>query len=185
MKCQELPLLGAWSIELQKYGDERGFFARAFCAREFAQLGLEHEFVQVNHSYSRRSGTLRGLHYQGPPHSEVKLVRCVRGRLYDVIVDLRPDSATFGRWHGLELSSENGVSLYVPKAFAHGFITLEADTEVLYQVSEAYSPDHEHGLRWDDPFLAIDWPMEPLSMSEKDKMYCDFDSVRQRTLFQC
>lgn len=178
MKFHELPLSGAWLIELDKRGDDRGFFARAFCADEFAQRGLEHDFVQANDSFSATEGTLRGLHYQRHPSAEAKLVRCIRGHLYDVVLDLRPESAMFGRWHGVELSADNRLRLYVPPNCAHGFITLEADTEALYLVSARYAPEHERGVRWDDPYFNIEWPIAPVVVSEKDQSHPDFDRDR-------
>jgi len=175
MKFRELPLQGACVIELEKRGDERGFFARVFCEREFAAEGLVTRFVQINNSLSADVGTLRGMHYQLPPASETKLVRCVRGSLWDCIVDLRPDSPTFKRWFGAELSAENRRMMYVPKGFAHGFITLEPDTEAFYLVDEFYAPELERGLRWNDPAIGIEWPAEPRVMSEKDRNHPGFD----------
>ena len=175
MRFRELPLSGAWVIELEKRGDHRGFFARTFCADEFAARRLEHQFVQANDSVSATVGSLRGMHYQLHPHSEAKLVRCIRGRLYDVIIDLSPESPTFGRWHGVELSSDNRLSLYVPPGFAHGFITLEAVTEVFYMVSASYAPQYERGVRWNDPYFDIKWPIAPMVISEKDRSHPDFD----------
>jgi len=176
MMFRELPLSGAWVVELEKQGDGRGFFARAFCADEFARRGLEDHFVQANDSLSSDVGTLRGLHYQLHPHREAKLVRCISGRLYDVIIDLNPESPTFRRWHGIELDSENRLGLYVPPGFAHGFITLEPGTEALYLVTARYAPEHERGVRWNDPYFGITWPVTPTVMSEKDRSHPDFDS---------
>ncbi len=175
MKFHELPVQGAFLIELEKFGDSRGFFGRAFCRNEFADHGLATEFVQVNNSLSADKGTLRGMHYQLAPHAETKVVRCIRGALYDVIVDIRPDSPTFGKWHGEELSAENRNMLYVPRGFAHGFITLEDDTEAFYFVDNFYAPDHERGVRWNDPKFGIDWPIEPAVLSDKDQAHPDFD----------
>lgn len=175
MKFRELPLQGAYIVELQPRGDERGFFARLFCEREFAERGLSHSFVQVNDSYSRQAGTLRGMHYQLAPKQETKLVRCIAGRVWDVIVDLRSGSATYGRWHGEELSAENRAMMYVPKGFAHGFISLEEETELVYFVDEFYSPELERGLRWNDPAFAIEWPMRPSVISERDQAHPDFE----------
>ncbi len=182
MKFHELAHSGAWLVELEKRGDDRGFFARAFCADEFKRYGLEHDFVQANDSFSATAGTLRGLHYQHHPYAEAKLVRCIRGRLYDVVVDLRPRSAMFGRWCGVELSAENRLSLYVPPRFAHGFITLEADTEALYLVSAKYAPEHEGGVRWNDPYFAIEWPTAPAVISERDRSHADFNRDRYLAL---
>lgn len=168
-------LAGVYTIDLEKRGDERGFFARVFCEREFAEHGLVTHFVQVNNSLSAEKGTLRGMHYQLAPHAEAKLVRCIRGSLYDVALDLRPESPTFGRSFGAELSAENRRMMYVPKGFAHGFITLEDDTEAFYFVDAFYAPQHERGVRYDDPKFDIRWPMKPTVVSEKDRGHRDFD----------
>lgn len=165
---------GAWLIEPEKRGDERGFFARVFCAREFAERGLVTQFVQVNNSLSAERGTLRGLHYQLPPAAETKLVRCVRGALYDVVLDLRQESPTFTRWYGAELSAANRRMMYVPKGCAHAFLTLVDDAEVLYFVDAFYAPKLERGVRWDDPRFKIEWPIAPVVMSEKDRGYEDY-----------
>lgn len=171
----ETPLAGAFLIDLQKLGDERGFFARAFCEREFAEHGLATRFVQVNNSLAQRKATLRGLHYQLAPKAEVKIVRCIRGSLWDVILDIRQDSPTFGQHFAAELTAENRRMVYVPKGFAHAFITLEDDTEAFYFVDEFYAPDRERGIRWDDPRFGIEWPLEPAVLSDKDKKHPDFD----------
>ena len=175
MILHETGLHGAWLIDLHKRGDERGFFARAFCKDEFGSHGLESEFSQVNTSLSSNAGTLRGMHFQLPPAAEVKLVKCIRGELWDCIVDLRPRSPTFMRWFGANLSAENRTMMYVPRGFAHGFITLADDTEVLYFVSASYAPDRERGLRWNDPALGIQWPREPSTISVKDESWHSFD----------
>ncbi len=175
MKFTETPLPGAWLIDLEKRGDDRGFFARAFCEREFADHGLVDRFVQVNNSLSAQRGTLRGMHYQLQPRSETKLVRCIRGALWDAILDLRPGSPTFGKSFGAELTAENRRMLYVPKGFAHGFITLADDTEAFYFVDEFYAPEQERGVRWDDPRFAIPWPERPVVISDKDRGHRDFD----------
>jgi dTDP-4-dehydrorhamnose 3,5-epimerase len=177
MIFQETPLAGSYVIDLEKKGDDRGFFARAFCEREFEAKGLSTRFVQVNNSLSAQKGTLRGMHYQLAPRAETKLVRCIRGSLHDVILDLRPGSATFGRSFGAELSAENRRMMYVPRGFAHGFVTLSDATEAFYFVDEFYAPDQERGLRWNDPRFAIEWPVEPTVLSEKDRMHRDFDSA--------
>lgn len=166
-------LSGAYTIELDKHGDDRGFFARMFCENEFGQAGLETRFVQINNSLSARRGTLRGLHYQLPPSAEVKVVRCVRGALWDVILDLRSGSPSFGRWFAAELSAENRRMMYVPRGFAHGFITLTDDVEAVYLVSAVYSPDNERGVRFDDPAHGIVWPVEPVEISPKDRNWPD------------
>jgi dTDP-4-dehydrorhamnose 3,5-epimerase len=167
-------LKGAYTIELEKRSDERGFFARVFCEREFAEAGLEHRFVQVNDSYNSRKGTLRGMHYQLRPSSEVKVIRCIRGALFDVIVDLRPDSPTFGKWFGAELSAENGLMMYAPRGCAHGMITLQDNSEALYLSSTPYAANRERGLRWNDPYIGIRWPLEPTEISAKDAAWPDF-----------
>ncbi|MEE4185298.1 MAG: dTDP-4-dehydrorhamnose 3,5-epimerase [Gammaproteobacteria bacterium] len=169
------PLGGAKLIDLNRIGDDRGFFARVFCEREFAADGLVSQFVQVNNSLSADKGTLRGMHYQLAPHAETKLVRCIRGALWDVIIDLRPDSPTFGQHFGAELSAENRRMMYVPKGFAHGFLTLEDHTEAFYFVDEFYAPDLERGIRWNDPEFGIDWPIEPVIVSDKDRGHRDFE----------
>ena len=166
---------GAVLVEGVRRGDDRDFFARLFCAEDFAAAGLEGRFAQVNASLSTRRHTLRGLHYQLPPAAEAKLVRCIRGSLFDVVADLRPDSPTYGRWFGAELSAENRRMLYVPRGCAHGFLTLEDETEALYLVSDAYAPQQERGLRFDDPFLAIAWPAPPAELSAKDAGWPAFD----------
>ena len=172
----ELP--GAYVIDLERREDERGFFARAWSEDEFAERGLSTRVVQCNLSWNERRGTLRGLHFQRPPHAEVKLVRCTRGAIYDVIVDLRPGSPAYGRWLGVELTAENRRMLYVPEGFAHGYQTLVDGTETYYQVSEFYAPGAEGGLRWDDPALAIEWPeADERIMSAKDESWPDFVPV--------
>lgn len=175
MHFVKTPLEGAYVIDLDKKGDDRGFFARFFCTKEFGQMGLETTFVQVNNSFSGAKGTLRGMHYQLAPKGETKLVRCVKGSLYDIILDLREGSPTFGQSYGCELTADNRRMMYVPKGFAHGFITLENDTEALYLVSEFYAPDLERGLRWDDPHFKIHWPIAPQIISDKDKSHRAYD----------
>lgn len=175
MKFNKTKLDGSFVIDLDKREDERGFFARLFCINEFDQNQADRNIVQVNNSLSRDKGTLRGIHYQLSPKSETKIVRCIKGSLWDVIVDLRPDSPTFLQWFGETLSAENRRMMFVPKGFGHGFITLEPDTEAIYFVTEFYSPEHERGLRWDDPKIGIEWPFEPVIISEKDRQHKDFD----------
>jgi len=170
----ETELRGAFIIELEPIEDERGFFARSFCQREFAEHRINPAIVQCNISFNRRRGTLRGMHYQSAPHEETKVVRCTRGAVYDVIVDLRRGSPTFKRWIGVELSADNRAALYVPGGFAHGFQTLEDETEIFYLMSEFYFPQCQRGVRWDDPAFAIRWPIAPPIMSEKDRLYPDF-----------
>lgn len=168
MRFTETSLEGAYLVELEKHADERGFFARAFCQREFEDHGLEPRVAQANTSFSNQKGTMRGMHYQVPPASETKLVRCIRGAIYDVIVDVRPESPTYLEHVGEELSAENRNALYVPRGFAHGCVSLVDDTEIMYLVSEFYAPGHERGLRFDDPTLGIEWPIEISLISDKD-----------------
>ncbi len=175
MRFTEASIPGAYLIDLEKRGDDRGFFARAFCEQEFASHQLVSRFVQVNNSLSAHKGTLRGMHYQLPPKAETKLVRCIRGSLYDLILDLRPGSPSFGRSFGAELSADNRRMMYVPKGFAHGFITLEENTEAFYFVDEFYAPDRERGLRWNDPAFQLSWPIAPVVLSDKDAGQRDFD----------
>jgi dTDP-4-dehydrorhamnose 3,5-epimerase len=175
MKFNPLPVKDGYLIELEKRGDDRGFFARFFCEREFAEAGLETRFVQANNSLSRQKGTLRGMHYQAGPAAEVKCVRCIRGALWDAILDLRPDSPTFGRWYGAELTAENRLMMYVPRGFAHAILTLTDDTEALYLVSAFYAPEQERGIRWSDPRFGVEWPIEPVEISPKDAAWPDFD----------
>jgi dTDP-4-dehydrorhamnose 3,5-epimerase len=174
VRFNQLEIQGAWLIELEPVGDTRGSFARTFCASEFAAHGLAVEFPQ--HSVSRNSlkGTLRGMHFQAPPHAEAKLVSCRQGAIFDVCLDLRPGSPTFLRWCGFELNAENGRQLYLPKGCAHGFQTLTDDTEITYRISEYYHPASACGYRYDDPAFHISWPFAPSVMSEKDKSWPDF-----------
>jgi len=160
MIFEELKLKGAYRIDLEKRGDSRGFFARVFCAEEFAELGLETNFVQSNWSFSETKNTLRGMHFQTGEFQEVKLVRCVRGALLDVIVDMRESSDTYLQYHMEELTHVNGRMLYIPKGFAHGFLTIEKDSEIFYQVSNYYNKESEGGLHWNDPKVNIKWPFE-------------------------
>lgn len=170
----EIQLNGAFLIELQRLEDERGFFARSWCKREFEQQGLYSELVQCNISFNRKRGTLRGMHYQEAPYEEIKLVRCTKGAIYDVIIDLRPDSQTFREWFSIELTDVNRKMLYIPEGFAHGFLTLKDNTEVIYQMSEFYAPGHTKGVRWNDPAFNIMWPIDVKVISEKDKKIPDF-----------
>ena len=174
MKFSKGSILGSYLITPDIVGDERGFFARIFCENEFQEMGLESKFVQANMSYSATEGTLRGLHYQRFPHEEAKLVRCLKGALFDVVLDLRPDSASFGRHHAVELTAENRSMIYVPQGCAHGFMTLKPSTEIMYLVTSSYSPEAECGVRFNDPTFSIDWPMLPLEISEKDANYPDY-----------
>ena len=181
MRFTETPLKGAYLIDLEKRGDERGFFARFFCENEFAQQNLEARFVQINNSLSAQRGTLRGMHYQLPPNGEVKVVRCIRGSLFDVIVDLRPKSSTYLKWFGHDLTAENRTMMYVPVGFAHGFLTTSDDAEALYLVSSFYSPGDERGLRYNDPTMGIQWPFEPAVVSAKDVAHPDFSDSHHLT----
>lgn len=171
MRFAPIELVGAYLIHLDPRVDERGLFARAFCAREFADLGLETSFVQANFSTNRRAGTVRGLHFQRAPQAEVKLVRCVNGAIYDVIVDLREESPTYLRWFGAELTESNGIMAYVPRGFAHGYQALTDGATVFYMVSAFYAPDSEAGLRFDDPKLAVQWPQGVSEISDKDAQW--------------
>lgn len=174
MKFHPTPLAGAFVVEIEPKGDERGFFARTFCAGEFAARGLDPAAVQISISFNRKAGTLRGMHWQAEPHAETKLVRCTRGALHDVVVDLRPDSPTFRRSYGLQLDAESRRALYIPKGLAHGFLTLEDDTEILYQMSVPFAPDGGRGARWNDPAFGIVWPFAPLHMNDRDRTWPDF-----------
>lgn len=176
MRFIETPLPGAWVIELDLVADERGWFARTFDPEEFAAHGLNPAVVQCNASFNARRDTVRGMHYQADPHGESKLVRCVRGSIFDVAVDLRADSPTRCGWHGVELSAENRRAFYIPAGLAHGFQTHASDSEVLYQMGHHYVPEAARGVRWDDPAFAIEWP-EPdgeRTISQKDRAYGDF-----------
>jgi dTDP-4-dehydrorhamnose 3,5-epimerase len=175
MKFHKTPLQDARLIELEPRGDDRGFFARFYCEREFGADGLATRFVQANNSLSAKKGTLRGLHYQLVPSAEVKVVRCLKGALWDCIADLRPDSPTFGKWFGAELNDDNRLMMYVPRGFAHAILTLSDVAEALYLVSDFYSPNLERGVRFDDPWLGIDWPIEPVEVSAKDRGWPSFD----------
>ena len=175
-------LQDAYTIDLEKREDPRGFFARGWCRREFEQHHLVSHLVQANISYNRMKGTLRGMHYQAEPHGEVKVIRCTRGRLYDVIIDLRLHSATYGRWFGLELNADNRRMLYAPAGCAHGFQTLEDETEAFYLVSEYYTPGAECGVRYNDPAFGIAWPLLVTSISDKDLSWPDVSLNRSATL---
>jgi len=178
VRFEPTPLPGVWVVELEPHRDERGYFARAFCAREFAAHGLETTFVQCNVSGNRYRGTLRGLHWQAAPHEEVKLVRVVRGAAFDVVVDLRADSPTYCRCFTTMLDARSGRAVYVPRGCAHGFLTLEDDTDVFYQMSEFYVPELARGARWDDPAFSIPWPEVPQFISERDRTHPPFLPVR-------
>jgi dTDP-4-dehydrorhamnose 3,5-epimerase len=169
------PLKGVYTIDLEKHGDNRGFFARVFCEREFAAAGLENHFVQINNSLTAKKGTLRGMHYQLAPSAEVKIIRCLRGSFFDAIVDLRPDSPTYCKWFGAELTADNRRMMYAPRGFAHALLTLEDNSEAFYLSSAFYAPDCERGVRWNDPTFAVEWPIEPAEISAKDAAWPDFD----------
>jgi dTDP-4-dehydrorhamnose 3,5-epimerase len=165
------PLLGAYVVELERLTDERGFFARSYCADDFAARGLGPPLRQCSVSYNARKGTLRGLHYQGAPHEEHKLVRCTAGAIFDVIVDIRASSPTYRRWFAAELSSVNRRSMFIPPGFAHGFMSLTDDAEVYYMISVAHAPQSSRGYRWSDPAFAIKWPLPPAVISARDAAY--------------
>lgn len=173
MTFSELPVAGAWLISPDFKKDDRGFFARAWAQDALAERGLRSDFVQCNDSYSVAAGTLRGLHWQSAPHGEVKLLRCIKGRVFDVMVDVRDGSPTYLQCFGVEVSAENRVMVYVPEGCAHGYLTLEADSEVLYSVTAPYEPRSEKGMRWDDPAVRIDWPISPAVLSPKDRSWPD------------
>jgi dTDP-4-dehydrorhamnose 3,5-epimerase len=174
MIITETKLKGAFLIELDKFEDERGFFALSWSEKDFAELGLVSRLVECNVSFNRKKGTLRGMHYQQSPHGQVKIVRCTRGAIYDVIVDLRPASTTFKHWFGTELTADNYLALYVPTDFAHGFQTLEDNSEVLYQMSGVYVPGSGRGVRWNDPAFGIKWPHDVPIIIARDSEYADF-----------
>jgi len=174
MEFHKTELPGVVIVTVEPHPDERGLFARTFDAAEFAAAGLPSHWPQCNTSWNARKGTLRGMHFQAAPRPEPKLVRCTRGRIFDVAVDLRPDSPTFRRWTGTELSHELRNALFIPAGCAHGFLTLEDDCEVLYFMGESYVPDLARGVRWNDPAFGIAWPFEPVAMSERDASYADF-----------
>jgi dTDP-4-dehydrorhamnose 3,5-epimerase len=174
VRLAETPLAGAFVIELDLLRDDRGYFARTFDAAEFARAGLDPAVVQCNTSFNARRGTLRGMHYQADPDGEAKLVRCTRGSIFDIAVDLRPGSATYCRWFGVELSADNGRMLYMPVGMAHGFQTLEEGSEVHYQMSHEYVPPQARGVRFDDPAFGIEWPLPDPTVSERDRQFPDF-----------
>jgi dTDP-4-dehydrorhamnose 3,5-epimerase len=177
LHIHEVGLPGAWLVEPEPVRDDRGSFTRIFCAREFAERGLETNFVQHSISQSRLMGTLRGLHLQKEPHDEIKVVSCLKGAIWDVIVDLRRGSPTFCRWRAFELTAENRHQLYIPKGFAHGFQSLCADVEVNYLISAFYAPEAASGVRYDDRSFAITWPLPPTALSDKDRAWPDFKSA--------
>jgi len=176
----ETKLRGAFILDLDRREDERGFFARTFCAEEFKAHGLNPRFVQCSLSFTKRKGTLRGMHWQSPPRAESKLIRCGRGAIHDVIIDLRPHSETFQQHIAVELTAENRRSLYVPEGFAHGFQTLVDEAEVVYQMSESYSAEATQGVRWNDPAFGIAWPLPDPLLNERDRNYPDFSGASDR-----
>lgn len=177
MIFEETRLKGSFVIDLEKREDERGFFARSWCENEMKIMGLNTKICQSNISFNKSKGTLRGMHYQIPPHQEAKYVRCTKGSIFDVIIDLRKDSPTFKKWFGVELSQENYKMLYVPEDFAHGFITLEDNCEISYLMTEFYVPDAGATIRWDDPMFNIKWPTKPIIISEKDKLQSNYIEI--------
>ena len=174
MNFIETEIKDLFVVELNKIGDERGFFARTWCEKEFANKNLTSKMLQANTSYSKDQGTLRGLHYQVSPHEEAKLMRCIKGAIFDVAVDLRPDSKTYKKWFGIELTESNRKMLFIPEGFAHGYQTLVENTEAFYMSSAFYAPEAERGLRWNDPAIGINWPVtEELNITEKDQSWAD------------
>jgi dTDP-4-dehydrorhamnose 3,5-epimerase len=171
VKIIETKLQGVLVVEADVFGDNRGFFTESYNKQRFHEAGITHDFIQDNHSYSAEAGTLRGLHYQLSPKGQTKLVRAIAGAIYDVVVDIRKDSPTYGQWVGVILSESNKRQILVPKGFAHGFCTLTPHTQVLYKVDEYYSRDHDRGILWSDPDLGIDWPSTNVILSEKDKVH--------------
>jgi dTDP-4-dehydrorhamnose 3,5-epimerase len=171
---EELAIAGAFRLKPERHTDERGSFARIWCARELAEHGMDARIAQSSLSMNTQRGTLRGMHYSVAPHPETKIVRCVRGSIYDVLIDLRPGSATFGRWVAETLTAENAAALYIPAGVAHGFQTLRDDSDVLYQMNEFYYPECARGVRWDDPAFGVEWPAADRILSERDRSYPDF-----------
>ena len=184
MIFEPLQIAGAMRVQVDRKPDERGFFGRTFCAREFEAHGLPTAAVQSSISQNNRAGTLRGMHFQWPPSREGKLVRCIRGEVWDVLLDLRPTSATFLRHQGLRLNEENRDAVYIPHGVAHGFVTLRADTEVLYQMTDYFAPDLQTGVRWNDPQFGIGWPVAVAVISERDATYPDFDRASYEVEFR-
>jgi dTDP-4-dehydrorhamnose 3,5-epimerase len=180
MLIAELALPGVFVIEPERLEDARGYFARTFCRDEFTAHGLVGDFVQCSTSFNARRGTLRGMHFQRAPHEEIKLVRCTRGAVLDVVLDPRPGSSTYCQWRAVELSAGNGRAVYIPGGLAHGFQTLVDDSEVFYQIAERYHPESAAGVRWDDPAFGIDWPIRPPILSDKDAGYADVRVAKQK-----
>jgi dTDP-4-dehydrorhamnose 3,5-epimerase len=180
MRFSTTLLQNAMVIDLERREDSRGYFARVFCEDEFAEAGLETRFVQANSAGTRRRGTIRGLHYQRPPHEEVKVIRCTRGAIFDVLVDLRAESSTYGQWQGFEIDAASGRMIYVPRGFAHGYQTLSDDAEVFYLVSHAYTPGAESGICYDDQAFGITWPLPASEISDKDRAWPPYRSSQGR-----
>jgi len=174
MKFNSTGIDELYTVDINRLEDERGFFGRVFCSQEFDEMNLESSVCQANISYNKVAGTLRGMHYQKSPFQETKFIRCISGSIYDVVIDLRKDSPTYSQSFGVELNDKNRTALFVPKDFAHGFITLQDDTEVIYMVSQSYVPNAEEGIRWNDPLFSLDWPIEPVVVSSKDNGWPDF-----------
>lgn len=172
-------IAGAWIIDIERHSDERGFFARTWCAEEMREHGLDSALTQCSVSFNTLRGTLRGMHYQGAPHGETKMVRCTAGTIHDVIVDLRPESSSYRKWIGVELSAANRRTLYIPPGVAHGFVTLSDGTEVLYQMTTPYVAEAARGVRWDDPAFGIEWPLEPAVISARDRSFPLWENGRQ------
>ena len=168
LKFNEISLTGAYVIELESFQDQRGLFARIFCQKEFQAIGFDKQILQINHSITKQKGTIRGMHYQRPPACEVKIIRCVQGAVFDVMVDIRAGSPTFLQWHGMELSKNNMHMVYVPDGFAHGFQTLTDNAELIYHHSEFYTPQNEFGFKYDDPAISIQWPLPVSNVSQRD-----------------
>ncbi|MFQ5349965.1 MAG: dTDP-4-dehydrorhamnose 3,5-epimerase [Thermoanaerobaculia bacterium] len=175
MKVRETKLPGVYLIEPERQSDDRGFFARTFCSRELAELGLVSTIAQSSISFNPTEGTLRGMHYQAPPHGETKIIRCTMGAIWDCLIDLRPDSPTYRGWLAEELTAENRKLFYVPEGIAHGFLTLAPNTEVFYEISTFFVPEAARGVRWDDPAFGVDWPRRPRLLSDRDRTYEDFE----------
>ena len=171
MRFDETPLIGSYIVSLEPFSDNRGWFTRTFCKKEFEQIGHTQEWVQLNHSFTSMKGAIRGMHFQYPPHSEIKMVRCISGTIFDVIVDIRKESPSFLRWFGIELSAENMKMLYIPKGFAHGFQTLTDNCEILYHHTDFYEKDFEGALNFNDPVLDIKWKLAPTDVSTRDKSH--------------
>lgn len=178
LKFFELPLKGSYTIDLEKLEDERGFFARYWCQNEISKIGLDTNVVQINNSVNKTKGTIRGLHFQRPPKAETKIIRCIKGSIWDVIVDLRFESPTYGKWYSYELNEDNRTMMYVPKGFAHGFQTLVDDVEILYMHSEFYSKNYEAGLFYNDEDLAINWPLPVTQITSRDKSHPVFRDIQ-------